>query len=127
MHFLFFQQRFQKLFFLRLVEIWLHAVKGPAYMLFYFNCETSSTFYFNPFPKKPWFLRVCSTSLLKKNSGKRRNLLITSNFSCSHNVFYPSDKLPAILINFQIVLCKFFQLGRVSKLSFRKELRILDD
>ena len=40
----------------------------------------------NPFPNKPWFLRVCSTSLLKRLLEKEK-LLVTSNFSFSHSVF----------------------------------------
>ena len=43
---------------------------------------------FNPFPNKLWFLRVCSTSLLKTLREKEQ-LLVTSNFSFSHIVFYP--------------------------------------
>ena len=43
---------------------------------------------FHPFPNKPWFLRVCSTSLLKTQWEKEK-LLIMSNFSFSHSVFYP--------------------------------------
>ena len=31
----------------------------------------------NPFPNKPWFLRVCSTSLLK--TLEKEKLLVTSN------------------------------------------------
>ena len=41
----------------------------------------------NPFPNKPWFLRVCSTSLLK-TLWEKEKLLVTSNFSFSHSVFY---------------------------------------
>ena len=41
----------------------------------------------NPFPNKPWFLRVCSTSFLKRLRLKEK-LLIRSNFSFSHSVFY---------------------------------------
>ena len=41
----------------------------------------------NPFPNRPWFLRVCSTSLLKTLREKEK-LLVTSNFSFSHCVFY---------------------------------------
>ena len=36
----------------------------------------------NPFPNKPWFLRVCSTSLLK-TLWEKEKLLVTSNFSFS--------------------------------------------
>ena len=41
---------------------------------------------FNPFPDKPWFLRVCSTSLLK-TLWEKEKLLITSNFCFSCSVF----------------------------------------
>ena len=58
----------------------------------------------NPFPNKPWFLRVCNTSLLKTQREKEK-LLVTSNFSFSHSVFYPSKDLPVISIKFQIVVC----------------------
>ena len=43
----------------------------------------------NPFPNNPWFLPVCSTSLLKTLCEKEK-LLVTSSFSFSHSVFYPS-------------------------------------
>ena len=43
---------------------------------------------FNPFPNKPWFLRVCSSYLLKTLEEKEK-LLITSNFSYSLSIFYP--------------------------------------
>ena len=39
------------------------------------------------FPNKPFFFRVCSTSLLKTLCEKEK-LLVTSNFSFSHRVFY---------------------------------------
>ena len=40
----------------------------------------------NPFPNKPWFLRVCSRGLLK-TLWEKKKLLVTSNFSFSHSVF----------------------------------------
>ena len=46
----------------------------------------------NPFPNKPWFLRVCNTSLLKTLREKEK-LLEISNFSFSHSVFYLSGEL----------------------------------
>ena len=58
-----------------------------------------------PFPNKPWFLRVCSTSLLKTQWEKEK-LLVTSNFSFSHSVFY-------IFIEFKVVVCKAFKFERV--------------
>ena len=50
---------------------------------------------YNPSLNKPWFLRVCYTSLLKTLREKEK-LLITSNFSFSHSVFYPFGELSAI-------------------------------
>ena len=65
---------------------------------------------FNPFPNKPLFLRVCSTSLLKKLWEKEK-LLVTSIFSSSHGVFYMFEELFSIFVKFEIVVCKLFQFG----------------
>ena len=67
----------------------------------------------------PGFLRVCSASLLKTLSVKEK-LLVMSNFSFSHSVFYPFRELSAIFIKFKIVLCILFQFGGVKNLSFGK-------
>ena len=53
-----------------------------------------------PFPKKPWLLRLCNTNLLKTLREKEK-LLVTSNFSFSHSVFYPFGGLSAIVIKFE--------------------------
>ena len=66
----------------------------------------------NPFPNKPWFLRVCCTSLLK-TLWEKEKLLVTNNFSFPHSVFYLFGELSSILIKFEIVVCKLFQFGRV--------------
>ena len=66
----------------------------------------------NPFPYKPWFLRVCSTSALK-TLRKKEKLLIMSNFSFSHSVFYPFEEVSVIVIKSEIVVCKLFQFGRL--------------
>ena len=70
----------------------------------------------DPFPNKPWFLCVCSTSLLKTLLEKEK-LLVTSNFSFSHSVFCPFGELSAILIkflsaNFQFGMSKICCLGK---------------
>ena len=75
----------------------------------------------NPFPSKPRFLCVCSTSLLK-TLWEKEKLLVTSNFSFSHSAFYLIGELSAIFIKFQIMLLQF---GRVWNLSFRKGLRVI--
>ena len=59
------------------------------------------------FPNKPWFLRVCSTRLLKTHWEKEK-LLVMSNFSFYHSVFYQFGELSAIFIQFEIFVCKFF-------------------
>ena len=68
--------------------------------------------FLNPFPNKPWFLRVCSTSLLK-TMWEKEKLLMTCSFSFFHSVFYPFGELSAVFIKFKIVVCKLFQFGRV--------------
>ena len=73
----------------------------------------------DPFPNKPRFLRVCSASLMKTQLEKEK-LLVTSNFSFSHSVFYPLGELSAIFIEYEIVVCKLFQFGKVENLSFGK-------
>ena len=76
----------------------------------------------NSFPNKPWFSRVCGTSLLK-TLWEREKLLVTSNFSFSHSVFYRFGELSAISFKFEIVVCKLFQFGTVQNLSFGKGLK----
>ena len=39
---------------------------------------------------------------------EKENLLVTSNFSFSHSVFYPFGEIPAIFIPLKIVVCKLF-------------------
>ena len=57
----------------------------------------------NPFPNKPLFLYVCSTSLLKTLREKEK-LLITSNFSFSLSVFYLFWRT-FCHFHFEIVIC----------------------
>ena len=70
---------------------------------------------FNPYPNKPRFLRVCSTSLAKTLWGKKEKLLVTSNFSFSHSVFHPFDKLSAVFIKLKIVVRKLFSVWKSLK------------
>ena len=95
-----------------------------VYILKCFNKVRTTEFFLpkvNPFPNKPWFLRVCSTSLLK-TLWEKEKLLVTSNFSFSHSVFYPFEEVSAIFIKFVIVVCKVFQFGQVNNFSFGKGL-----
>ena len=66
----------------------------------------------NPFPNKPWFLPVCCMCFLK-TLWEKEKLLITSNFSFSHSVFYLFGEHSAIFVKFEIVVCKLFQFRRV--------------
>ena len=63
---------------------------------------------FNTFPNKPRFLRVCSTSRLKTVRAKEK-LLVLSNISFFHSVFYLFEELSSISVKFEIVDCSFFQ------------------
>ena len=42
---------------------------------------------------------------------KKEKLLVSSNFSFFHSVFYPFEKPSAIFINLKIVVCKLFEFG----------------
>ena len=67
------------------------------------------------------FLLDCSTSFLK-TLWEKGKLLVTSNFTFSHSVFYPFGELSVIFIQFEIVVCKLFQFGIVLNLSFGRGL-----
>ena len=69
----------------------------------------------NPFPNKPWVLRVCSTSLLQ-TLWKKEKLLVTSNFSFFLSVFYPFGELSAIFIKFKN--CRLQTLSIWTSLKF---------
>ena len=79
----------------------------------------------HPFPNKPWFLPVCSRSLLKTLLEKEK-LLIMRKFSFSHSVLNLFGELSAIFIKFEIVACKVFQFERVKNLSFGKRVHFMD-
>ena len=72
------------------------------------------------------FLRVCSTSLLKTLWAMEK-LLVTSNFSIAHSVFYLNGELCAIFIKFKIVVWILLQFGRVQYLTFGKGLKFVDN
>ena len=65
--------------------------------------------YGNHFPNKPWFLLVCITNLLK-TLWEKEKLLVTSNFSFSHRVFYTFGEFSAIFIKFKLSSAKSFSL-----------------
>ena len=66
----------------------------------------------NPFPEKPLFLRVCSTSLLK-TLWEKEKVLVTSDFSFSHSISIRLENTSAIFITYEIDVCKLFQFGKV--------------
>ena len=68
--------------------------------------------FFNRSTNKPWFLGICNTSL-SKTLWEQEKLLIASNFSFSHSVFYPFKELSVIFIKFQTVVLNLFHFGRV--------------
>ena len=78
----------------------------------------------SPFPSRLWFLRVCSTSLLK-TLWEKEKLLLMSNFSFSHSVFCPFDEQSAIFIKFEFVVstsANSFNLDQSKILLFGKGL-----
>ena len=71
---------------------------------------------------RPGF-NVSAVQVFWKHGGKKEKLLVTSNFSFSHSVFYQFWELFAIFIKFEIAVCKLFQFGRVLNLLFGDGLR----
>ena len=62
--------------------------------------------------KKPWFLCICSVSLLK-TLWEMEKLVMLSKFSFSQSVFYLFRELSSFSIKYEIVERNFFQFGRV--------------
>ena len=64
-------------------------------------------------PKQALVFTCLQYKSFENTAGEKEKLLITSNFSFSHSVFYPFWELFAIFIKFEIIVCKLFQFGRV--------------
>ena len=43
---------------------------------------------------------------------EKEKLLVTSNLSFSHSVYYPFEELSVIFIKFAILVCKLFQFWK---------------
>ena len=78
---------------------------------------------FNRFKNDPWFLRVSNSSLLK-TLRKKEKLLVTSNFSFFHSVFYPFGKPSVIFFEFEIVRLQTVSVWKSIKLSFGKGINM---
>ena len=50
---------------------------------------------------------------LLKTMWEKEKLLVTSNFSFTHSIFFQFRELSAIYIKFKIVVCRLFQFGPV--------------
>ena len=83
------------------------AINNTFTIIFSFSDISKSSL--DPFPNKPLFLHVCSTSLLK-TLWEKEKLLVTSNFSFSHNVFCLFGELSAIFINLELSSTNSFSL-----------------
>ena len=60
----------------------------------------------------PWFLCICSTSLLK-TVGKGEIDCLNEQFLFSQSLFHPFEELSSIFIKSEIVVCKLFQCEKV--------------
>ena len=65
-----------------------------------------------PFPKEA-LVFMCLQFKFFENTLEKEKLLLTNNFSFSHSVFYPFGEVSIIFVEFEIVICKLFQLKRV--------------
>ena len=94
--------------------------RGQMSVMFVIVLQEVKVCNLNPFPNKPWFLRVCSTRLLK-TLWEKEKLLLTSNFSFSHSVFKPIQVKIITLANFISSSANAFNLDKSRILSSRKE------
>ena len=80
----------------------------------------------NPFPNKPWFLSVYRISLLK-TMWKKEKLLLTSNFSFTHSVYYLFGELSDFSSNLKLSFasCLSLEESKICRLgkgySYNKE------
>ena len=66
---------------------------------------------------------MCLNYIFLKTLWEKEKLLVMSNFSFSHSIFYLIGKLSVIFIKFEIVVSKLLQFGRLLNLSFGKGLK----
>ena len=76
----------------------------------------------NPFPNKPWFLRVWRRSFLK-TPWEKEKLLLLSNFTFSHSVFYPLENFQSFLSNLKLSSAKSVSLEQSKICHFGKGLK----
>ena len=76
----------------------------------------------NPFPNKPWFSCVCSTSHLK-TLWEKEKLLVTSNFSFPTVFFTHLENFPQFSSNLELSSEDSLNLEELSNLPFGKGLR----
>ena len=67
----------------------------------------------SPFPKQALVFTCLQYKSFKNIVGNGEIANVTSNFSFSHTVFYWFGELSAIFIQFEIVVCKLFEIGWV--------------
>ena len=96
------------------LSVWtsLKVVLCERFFFFFFGVVKSCQLFDNPFPHNDTFWCPWETSLLK-TLWEKEKLLVTSNNSFSHGVFYPFGYFSAIFVKFEIVVCKLFQFERV--------------
>ena len=91
------------------ISDWLNQMDYPITLCVTFKIYYKTRHVVQPFPNNSLFLHVCSTNLLK-TLWEKEKLLVTSNFSFSHNIFYPFGKSSAISSNSRLSSANSFSL-----------------
>ena len=106
---------FRCLLFQRTVET-LGSIATPPLRCVIFSYPSKKKFlqmFYNLLLNKTIIFCVCNTKLLKTLREKEK-LLVASNFSFSHSVFFFTlFENFVIFVNFEIVVCELYQVGRV--------------
>ena len=74
--------------------------------------------------RRPAGVYVSAVEVFVKTPWEKEKLLVSSNFSFYHSVFYPFGELYAIFIKLKIVFCKLLEFGIVQILSSGKGLNL---
>ena len=68
---------------------------------------------FLPFSQTSPGFNTSAVKIFLKTLWEKEKFLLKSDFSFNHSIFYPLGELSAIFHQFEIVVYKLFQFGRV--------------
>ena len=108
------------------IQVSLQVLRIASFLLIAVRYTAFKCINFNPSPNKPWFLCVCSRNVLK-TLWEKEKLLVLSNFSFFHSVFYRSKNFLSFSLNFKLSSANSFILEGHKICRLGKGLKVLLD